>query len=129
MFASLAGQWMITGAGWRAVEVRATGEFIGVVGAFYRDTALPVETSTDIELGWNLFQPHWGHGFATEAARATLAFAFERYHASRAIAHITAANIASVGVAKKLGMTYEHEVDFYGEPISRYVIARGASPS
>jgi RimJ/RimL family protein N-acetyltransferase len=124
MFASLTGQWMVTGAGWWAVEVRDTAEFIGVVGAFYRDTSLPLEPWTDIELGWSLFQPHWGNGYATEAARAALTFAFEHHRAPRAIAHIAAANVASVGVAKKIGMAYEREVDFYGEPISRYVLAR-----
>lgn len=125
-FASLSGQWMITGAGWWAIEVRETGAFIGLVGAFFRETSLPVGPKTDIEVGWNLFQAYWGKGYAKEAARTALTFACERHHVRRAIAHITPANVASVAVAQAIGMTYEGEVDFYGETLSRYVSSRHA---
>lgn len=124
IFAALSGQWMLTGAGWWAIEVRETGEFIGLVGAFFRDTSLPIGPDADIELGWNLFQPFWRKGYGTEAARAVLAFVSEHHRSRRVIAHILPPNVASIGVAKAIGMVDGGEVDFYGEPIRRWVLER-----
>jgi len=118
MFLAASGSWVLQGAGWWSVEVRETGEVVGDVGAFVR------ETCPDFEIGWTLYRRFWGRGFAIEAARAALAFTFESLHARRVVAHITAANAASVAVAQRLGMTYESDVDFFGEPIGRYVVER-----
>ncbi len=126
MFGSLTGGWLLTGAGWWAVELCATGEFIGTVGAFFRESAIGLGPSAELEVGWSLLQPYWRKGYATEAARAALAFGFDRHPVRRAIAHIDAENVASIGVAKAIGMTFESEVDFYGVPITRYTIARAA---
>lgn len=124
-FAALTGAWMLTGAGWWAVELRATGEFIGTVGGFFRETALALgPAAADLELGWNLRKPFWRKGYATEAARAALAFGFARHPVRRAIAHIDEKNVASTGVARAIGMTFEGEVDFYGDQLSRYVVDR-----
>lgn len=126
VFASLTGAWMIGGAGWWAVEARDTGELMGTVGAFYRETSLPLGPHVDIELGWSLFRPYWRSGYGTEAARAALRFAFEHHRAGRAIAHIAAANLASASVAKAIGMAFDTETDFYGEPVLRYACERRA---
>lgn len=64
IFCSHAGQWLIYGAGWWAVEEKETGQLVGNVGAFFR------EDSTVMELGWNTYRAYWGHGFAHEAAAA-----------------------------------------------------------
>lgn len=118
MFSAATGYWVLQGAGWWAIESRETGQVVGDVGAFVR------ETSPDFELGWTLYRRFWGQGFALEAAKAALAFAFENHHAKRVIAHIAAANAASVSVSRRLGMKYEADVDFFGEPIGRYAIER-----
>ncbi len=104
--------------GWWALELRETGEVVGEVGAFLR------ETSPDFEIGWNLYRRFWGQGFAIEGARAALAYTFEGHRAKRAIAHIASANRASIAVSEKLGMAFEAEVDFFGQPIGRYAIER-----
>ena len=118
IFCSATGGWVLHGKGWWAVELRETGEMVGTVGAFLRESA------PDLELGWTLYPRFWGRGYATEAARAALEHAFEVHHVKRAIAHIKAANTASVAVSQKLGMTYETDVDFYGDPVGRYAIER-----
>ena len=117
-FSAEAGSWVLHGKGWWFLELRESGEPIGNVGAFIRETA------TDLELGWSIFRRFWGHGYATEAARAALEFSFEGHSAKRAIAHISADNTASLGVSRKLGMKYESDVDLYGAPIGRYAIDR-----
>lgn len=120
MLAAGIGFWVLNGGGWWGVELRETGKLVGTVGAFFR------ESSPELELGWTVYQRHWRHGFASEAAAAALAFAFERHAVERAVAHIDGANVASIRVSERLGMHYEGEVDFNGETTGRYVIERSA---
>lgn len=118
IFSAGTGSWVLQGKGWWALELRDTGEVVGGVGAFVR------ETGPELELGWSLYRRFWGQGYATEAARAALDFSFDGHHARRVIAHITAANTASVSVSQRIGLKYEADVDFYGEPIGRYALER-----
>src|SRR5260370_3357629 len=61
------------GFGFWAVEVRASGEFIGFTGLGTVDDQMPF---TGVEAGWRLAPPAWGHGYATAAALAALAHGF-----------------------------------------------------
>lgn len=54
------------GVGEYAVVLRASSELIGVCGPVYRE----IEGRRLPELGWKLRSDQWGHGYATEAARA-----------------------------------------------------------
>lgn len=56
------------------------------------------------EIGWILNKKYWNRGYATEAAKAVLAFAKEQLHLRQAVAHCDARNAASANVMKKLGM-------------------------
>jgi RimJ/RimL family protein N-acetyltransferase len=56
------------GWGWWAVEVTATGEFIGMAGLDPVDEGLPFR---GVEAGWRLVRTAWGKGYATEAARGS----------------------------------------------------------
>lgn len=62
------------------------------------------------ELGYWIGRAHWGHGFATEAATAVLAFAAS-IGARRIEADTFLDNAASQRVLAKLGFTYRDEVD------------------
>jgi RimJ/RimL family protein N-acetyltransferase len=68
--AMLAGHWQLRGYGMWAVEERATGTFLGRVGLHYP------EGWPDREIAWALARPHWGNGYAFEAASAALNHAF-----------------------------------------------------
>jgi RimJ/RimL family protein N-acetyltransferase len=59
------------------------------------------------ELGYWLAQPAWGHGFATEAARAVIDFGFSGLGLARIYAQVIADNRASLRVLDKLGMVNE----------------------
>lgn len=120
MLTSSVGLWLLTGGGWWAVEERATGAFVGTVGAFFRETA-----PDQVELGWTVVRAHWGRGIATEAAKAAARYAFESQRAPDVHAYIDPKNVASVRVAEHVGMHYDGEADFYGEPTGRYVLVRG----
>jgi len=62
MFGSNMGEWLLQGAGWWAVELRASGTLVGNIGAFFR------ESWPEVEIGWNTFPAYRGQGIATEAA-------------------------------------------------------------
>lgn len=88
------------GSGWWIVLDRDGHDAVG-------DVALqPVPRPTgEMELGWHLARRHWGHGYATEAARRLVGFAFEMLGLDLLIADIAPHNTASNAVAERLGMT------------------------
>jgi RimJ/RimL family protein N-acetyltransferase len=105
-------------SGWWAVELREPTEVVGWVGAFFR------ETSPHLEVGWTFRPKFWRQGFATEAARAALAYGIEKYDARRVIAHIANANVASVKVSQNLGMRYEADIPFFDDVVGLYALER-----
>jgi RimJ/RimL family protein N-acetyltransferase len=117
-FASSTGSWVLTRNGFWAVERLDTGDTVGMVGAFNR------ESFPDMELGWVFFREFWGNGYATESARAALAFAFDTGNTGRVVAHVDAANKASTAVCKRLGMFCEGEVELYGSVVERYALTK-----
>jgi RimJ/RimL family protein N-acetyltransferase len=56
------------------------------------------------EIGWAVHYGYWGNGYASEAARTMLAFAFGELNAHRVVAFCNANNAASVRVMEKIGM-------------------------
>jgi RimJ/RimL family protein N-acetyltransferase len=117
-FCSQAGQWLIHGAGWWAVEEKATGRLVGTIGAFFR------EECTEMELGWNTYRAFWGHGFANEAAAAVVNHAFKTRGEPKVRALITPANASSLRVAMRLGMTYQADTELYGKAVGIYARMR-----
>ncbi|MCX4683986.1 GNAT family N-acetyltransferase [Kitasatospora purpeofusca] len=97
------------GYGWWAVEVRETAEFIGFAGLDEVDEEVPF---TGVEIGWRLARSAWGHGYATEAARAVLAFGFDTLELPEILAVTTATNLRSQAVMTRLGMTRDPAGDF-----------------
>ena len=55
------------------------------------------------EIGWRLTRSAWGQGYATEAARAVRAWAFDSYAFPRLVSFIVPTNARSIRVAQKLG--------------------------
>ena len=105
--ASLERTWREQGFGLFAVERTDTGELIGFTGLASPDF-LP-EILPAVEIGWRLGRAHWGQGFATEAARAALAFGFERCGLDRIVSVHAVGNDASARVMQKLGMQFDRE--------------------
>ena len=59
------------------------------------------------ELGYWIGKPYWNHGYATEAARAVVAYCFEVLKLNRIYAYHFTRNSASGRVLEKIGMRYE----------------------
>lgn len=104
---------LISERGWGAwaTEIKATGEFIGVVGLNVPRADLPV--SPCVEILWRLAQPYWHKGFATEAARGALQVGFEVVRLPEIVSFTVPSNARSRAVMERLGMqmdpaTFEH---------------------
>lgn len=91
------------GWGFWAAELRSNNEFIGFIGLNSPDYDLPF--SPCVEIGWRLAKHHWGNGYATEGARASLAFAFEQTEIDEIVSMTPCQNLASEAVMRKIGMT------------------------
>ena len=91
------GDWLAA-----AVVARETGQLLGDVSMQWVS-----EQHRSGEIGFIFGRAHQGHGYATEAARAFLAFAFERMGFHRVIGRTEARNTASARVLEKLGMRRE----------------------
>ncbi len=120
----------LRGWGWWAVEVLATGEFIGFAGLDPVEEDMPF---TGVEAGWRLARPAWGHGYATEAALAVLSFGFEELGLPEILAVTAATNVRSQAVMRRIGMTRDPADDFDDPtvpagPLRRSVVYR-AVPS
>jgi RimJ/RimL family protein N-acetyltransferase len=95
--------------GFWAVEVRASGEFIGFTGLDTVDDEMPF---TGTELGWRLARPAWGHRYATEAALAAMQYGFDILGLPEIVAVTMARNLRSQAVMRRLGMTTDPAEDF-----------------
>lgn len=110
------------GFGLWAVEVTATGEFIGFTGlSVPRFRVAWMEGRPQqpvVEVGWRLKRTAWGHGFATEAARACLDFGFDDKGLREIVSFTTLGNLRSQAVMQRIGMTclveYDHPVPGHG---------------
>jgi len=114
------------GFGFWALEVRASGEFIGFTGLRAMDEDMPF---TGVELGWRLARAAWGHGYATEAARAALAYGFGILGLPEVVAVTMARNERSRAVMQRIGMTTDPAEDFDDtdvdeRPLRRHVVYR-----
>jgi RimJ/RimL family protein N-acetyltransferase len=77
-----------------------------------------LEVPLETEIGWTLARRHWGHGYATEAARAARDWALAELQPPprRLIALIHAENVRSQRISQKLGQHYERDVLTGGRP-------------
>jgi len=98
------------GCGYWMVELKATGEPIGQAGIMFIELAGKREAG----LGYMIHADHWGHGYATEAARACVEWAFANLHVPRVVAPVRPGNAASIRVAQKIGMRPATQTMFAG---------------
>ena len=99
------------GFGLWAVELKATGEFIGDCGL----TMQNIDGEWLPEIGYHIHKAHWRKGFASEAARAVRDWAFTNRDFDRLYSYMTEGNIASWSTAASAGLkrlkSYQNETD------------------
>ena len=114
--AIMAGHWALKGYGHWVLELRATGELVGRAGLYY-----PPDWPA-LELGWAVARPHWGNGYAGEAARTAMDWARDELGTDHLISLIDDDNLRSQRVAEKLGMQQEGRVEVRGFDLRVYGI-------
>lgn len=113
-------QWAERGHGLCAVERKDTGEFIGRCGLNHWPQF------DEVEAGWTLKSAAWGHGYATEAARACVDWGFARLELPYVTAMIAPGNTASARVADRLGFTPGRTDTLLGHTVTVYALPRAA---
>ena len=119
-------------AGYLAAVERATGRFLGWLQCVAdRDRAGGGGGEldpTEVEIGYRLRPDAWGQGFATEGAGALLAATLRRPDVTRVYAHALLNNGASIGVMKRIGMTYAGVWTYRGLEGAEYEALPGTGP-
>jgi RimJ/RimL family protein N-acetyltransferase len=116
------------GFGLWAVEAPGVAAFVGFVGLAV--PSFEAHFTPCVEIGWRLAREHWGHGYATEAATAALAFGFGDRALEEIVAFTVPANIPSRRVMGRLGMRrlpaddFEHPAIADGHPLRSHVLYR-----
>jgi RimJ/RimL family protein N-acetyltransferase len=109
------------------VELKESGEFIGFVGLAV--PAAHFAFSPCVEIGWRLAHAHWGHGYASEAARAWLAWSFTERKLDEIVSFTSLPNTPSQAVMERIGMvrdadTFEHPRVEAGHPLRTHCLYR-----
>jgi RimJ/RimL family protein N-acetyltransferase len=116
------------GFGLWAVEVTSDASFIGFVGL--ATVRFQAQFTPAVEIGWRLARAHWGRGYATEAAKRVLAFAFDVLELPAIVSFTAVNNRRSRAVMQRIGLSHDRGDDFEhpalpsGHPLRRHVLNR-----
>ena len=94
------------------------GEPIGAAGLQH------LEGGPEVEVGYRFLKEHWGRGYATESARASIAYGFDEVDLDRIVAVALETNVASRRVLEKCGMREIGLVQAYGLEHVKYELDR-----
>lgn len=114
--------------GFWAVEAPGIAAFIGFTGLSV--PRFSAHFTPSVEIGWRLAAAHWGKGYASEAATASLRHAFETLRLGEVVAFTARPNHRSSDVMRRIGMSHDPADDFDhpnlpdGHPLRRHVLYR-----
>ncbi|HMK29520.1 MAG TPA: GNAT family N-acetyltransferase [Terriglobales bacterium] len=106
------------GYGLYGMALKTSGELIGDCGLVRQ----MVEGRPEIEVGYHVRRDQWRRGYATEAARSCLEYAFRTLRLARVISLIRPENLPSRRVAEKNGLTIHHQIPWHHLPHLIYAI-------
>jgi RimJ/RimL family protein N-acetyltransferase len=127
------GFWAVEVKGGGAPAFAGTVGMVGMVGLHRVSPTLPCAPA--VEVGWRLHPEQWGHGYATEAASASVDFGFNEAGLGEIVAFTTTVNTRSQAVMARIGMTRDRRGDFdhpalpEDSPLRRHVLYRISAPS
>ncbi len=93
-----------------AAELKKNGDLIGFIGLNYTDWKAHFTPAT--EVGWRLGSQYWRKGYATEGAKACLAYGFKNVGLSEIVSFTVPENLRSIRVMEKIGMKRDITGDF-----------------
>ena len=95
------------GYGRWAVIAKSNEEFLGWCGLKYSPEI------DEVDIGFRFFKRHWSKGYATESAKACIEYGFENLNLKTIVGRAMEANVASIKVLEKLGMSYVKHFTFH----------------
>jgi len=116
------------GFGLWALEIRGIAPFAGFIGLSV--PRFVAHFTPCVEIGWRVAAEHWGHGYATEGARAVLRFGFDTLDLPEIVSFTVTGNHRSRRVMERIGMVRDPADDFDhpslpdGHPLRRHVLYR-----
>jgi RimJ/RimL family protein N-acetyltransferase len=116
------------GFGLWAVEVPNIAAFVGFIGLSV--PGFTAHFTPCVEVGWRLSAEHWDRGYATEGARAVVAFGLETLGLPEIVSFTVPDNVRSRRVMDRIGMVSDPADDFdhpglpAGHPLRRHVLYR-----
>lgn len=111
-----------------AVEDTRTGNIAGFTGLARVTFDAPFTPC--VEIGWRFLPEYWGKGYAIEAARSVMEYAFKVLNLPEVVAFTTETNLPSQGLMQRLGMLHNPAEDFDhpalppDHPLHRHVLYR-----
>ena len=120
------------GFGLWAVEIPDVVPFAGFIGLSI--PGFDAHFTPCVEIGWRLAAEHWDRGYATEGARAVLAFGFETLELGEIVSMTVPDNLRSRRVMERIGMVhnpaddFDHPVLAEGHRLRRHVLYRIGRP-
>ena len=116
------GHFAARGFGIWLIELGSAAGLVGTAGL------RPLEES-GLEIFYSLAPGAWGHGYATEAARAVIEYGLGPLALPEVLAEVDEGNAASLAVVKRLGMTPYAVVPGALGPMTRYRTAAAVGPT
>jgi RimJ/RimL family protein N-acetyltransferase len=95
------------GYGRWAVIDKSNSEFLGWCGLKYSPDL------DEVDIGFRFFKKYWNQGFATEAAKASIEYGFTTLHLHKIVGRAMEANVASIKVLEKIGLTFINKLEFH----------------
>jgi len=116
------------GFGIWALEMRSDRRFLGLTGL--STVPFAADFTPAVEVGWRLLPSAWGHGYATEAAAASLDYGFTHAGLAEIVSFASKTNERSIAVMERLNMRrdpsedFEHPLIDAGHPLAPHVLYR-----
>ena len=108
------------GVGRWAVIRKADERFLGWCGLKY------TPDQNEYDIGFRFFKQYWNKGFATETARACIAYGFEQLALPAIVGRARKENEASIRVLEKVGLTFQQAFEEGGAEWHLYRITNDA---
>ena len=122
-----AGSWTMLGFGYWAVEEKTSGGLLGEAGIGEFEREMTPSIAGTPEAGWVFAQHAHGHGYATEAVGAIMAWSDENLEAEKTTCIIEPTHHASIRVAEKCGFQTETTTVYHGDDIVIMARPRGGN--
>ncbi|MCP2027592.1 RimJ/RimL family protein N-acetyltransferase [Flavobacterium sp. HSC-32F16] len=107
-------QYKDYGTGHWAVVLKETNEFIGWSGIKFITDEINNHQNF-YEIGYRFIEKHWGKGYATEAGKAFIDYAFGEMKVDAIYAYADEGNENSRKILEKLGLQYVNSFEYEGE--------------